>query len=42
MGVGSVHETLVKHDGMNYRRVLGVQAFEADAGHFGMSTVVTR
>ena len=42
MGVGSVHEPLVDYDGMADRRASGVQAFEADARHFGMSAVVTR
>jgi len=42
MGVGSVHETLVKHDGMAYRRGLGGAQIRTDARHFGVSTVVTR
>ncbi|MDH6292799.1 hypothetical protein [Rhodococcus opacus] len=42
MGVGSVHETLVDDDGMDYRRVWGAQG-KADARHvFGMPAVVTR
>ncbi|GCE37812.1 hypothetical protein Rhow_000658 [Rhodococcus wratislaviensis] len=42
MGAGSVHETFVDYDTLDYRRVSGVQAFEADARHVGMSAVVTR
>ncbi|MFC9764185.1 hypothetical protein [Rhodococcus jostii] len=42
MGVGKVHETLVDYDALDYRRVSGARAFEADAQHVGMSEEVTR
>ena len=42
MGVGSVYETLVDEDGMDYRRVWGVEV-TTDARHVGgMPAVVTR
>lgn len=42
MGAGSVHETLVDNDDMDYRWTLGAQV-TTDARHdFGMPAVVTR
>ncbi|MDH6287986.1 hypothetical protein M2275_002892 [Rhodococcus opacus] len=41
MGVGSLHESLVKYDGKSYRRGLGAQ-IRTVARHFGRSTAVTR
>ena len=42
MGAGSVHETLVDDDGMDYRRVWGVQVTTDVRHDFGMPAVVTR
>ena len=42
MGVGSVHETLVDDDGMDYRRALGAQVTTDVRHDFGMPAVVTR
>jgi hypothetical protein len=41
MGVGSVHETFVNKDALDYSRGLGVQD-EADARHVGRPAVVAR
>ncbi|WP_272942781.1 hypothetical protein [Rhodococcus jostii] len=42
MGVGSVHETLVDDDGMDYRRVSGAQVTTDARQGFGRPAVVTR
>ncbi|WP_269455058.1 hypothetical protein [Rhodococcus sp. LB1] len=42
MGVGSVHDTLVDYDGMDYRRALGAQVTTDVRHDVGMPAVVTR
>ncbi|WP_259465844.1 hypothetical protein [Rhodococcus opacus] len=42
MGAGSVHETLVDDDGMDYRRVWGVQVTTDVRHDCGRPAVVTR